>query len=530
MLTLKALPTWGSAIALLGWGASGAAAFGLKHAAVNARLAEDRAAALPDSASPPRESVQLPQFSAVSDGPAEQRSALPQYRQAMDNAHDLQYFAKLQLGPQELNVVLDTGSVEFVVLSDKCEYWCGPEGRLFHINQSSSYVHGNLNLILSYGSGELLGMEAYDNVRIGHWMVANTAFWEVRDASMPLLFQADWSAIIGLGPMKPNTKVMELHGMHNKQSFAVLPKKLGIDRFGICLGKEPGSQGYITWNDQSPALIPGDFVKLRVIDTGYWMLKLTDVYVGDRYLACNRGCGVVADSGTSLLSLPVEQYNNFKAIIAGMHADCSHLSVLPDLHFKLDGHPFSLPADAYVGNVYGSKMKALEGKHAAPQLKSRQLSFGEDGEHEATSKEQAKCEPAIMHISMESSVGPVWILGMPFFRKYYSVFVQRSEESGPALHVATATNDCGTASSSQQGLLGPTANRSQREREVDSASSNLLHGHRAREVDMSKVQVPAWARRAHKLGRLEETEDMSRTIGSPEEILPQWNKQKGMAT
>jgi hypothetical protein len=331
--------------------------------------------------------------------------------------------------------------------------------------------------------------------------------------------------------MPPKTTVMERRSLNKNYSYAVLPKKFGINRFGICLGKEPGSVGYITWNDQTPEMIPGDFVKLSVIDSGYWMLKLHDVYLGDKYIACQRGCGVVADSGTSLLSMPVASYNTLKEKIGELHPDCNRMNSLPDLHFTLDGQRFSLPPDAYVGNVYGSSIKAMgEGRSSEiPQMKSR-MALGE-GNREAPTKDQMSCEPALMHITMDSSLGPVWILGMPFFRKYYSVFVQPQREKGlgPSFYVATATNDCNTANSAslQSGLLGGSSNA--REREHEMVNGSWAHGHMAREVDMSKVQMPAWVHRASKLGRLEEV--LYRVVGTPEEVGQTWKHHKeAMAT
>jgi len=505
----------GSALALLGWGASSAAAFGFNRG-------HPADAMLAGPATP---------ASRRNRGPLTDPSV--HYRQAMVNSHDLQYFAKLKMGTQEVDAVLDSGSVEFVVVSDRCEYWCGPEARLFHATKSASYVAGSLNLILSYGSGELLGVEAYDNVSVGPWFMEETAFWQVYDASMPLLIQSEWAAIIGLGPMPPQTQVMERGSRNKKHAYAVLPKKFGIDRFGICLGKEPGSVGYITWNDQTPEMIPGDFVKLSVMDSGYWMLKLHDVYLGDKYIACQRGCGVVADSGTSLLSMPVASYNTLKEKIGELHPDCNRMNALPDLHFTLDGQRFSLPPDAYVGNVYGSSIKAMgEGRSSEiPQMKSR-MALGE-GNREAPTKDQMSCEPAIMHIAMDSSFGPVWILGMPFFRKYYSVFVQPQREKGlgPSFYVATATNDCNTANgaSLQSGLLGGSSNA--REREHELMNGSWAHGHIAREVDMSKVQMPAWVHRASKLGRLEEVLKQPRVVGTPEEVGQAWkHHRETMAT
>ncbi|CAK0882644.1 unnamed protein product [Prorocentrum cordatum] len=231
--------------------------------------------------------------------------------------------------------------------------------------------------------------------------------------------------------------------------------------------------------------------------------------------------------------MPVSSYNTLREKIGELHPDCNRMNSLPDLHFELDGQRFSLPPDAYVGNVYGSSMKAMgEGRSAEiPKMKSR-MALGE-GNREAPTRDQMSCEPALMHITMDSTLGPVWILGMPFFRKYYSVFRQPNREKnlGPSFYVAAATSDCNTANSAsmESGLLGGSGNA--REREHELVNGSWAHGHRAREVDMSKVQVPSWVHRASKLGRLEEVVRQPRVIGTPEEVGQAWHHHReDMAT
>merc|ERR1719335_342462 len=48
------------------------------------------------------------------------------------------------------------------------------------------------------------------------------------------------------------------------------------------------------------------------------------------------------------------------------------------------------------------------------------------------------CIPAFMQIDMTSQMGPVWILGMPFFRYYHTSFDRTNKQ----MHFATAGNDC----------------------------------------------------------------------------------------
>lgn len=405
------------------------------------------------------------------------KSAKPvTFRQAMDNFNDLQYYGNITVGMQELHAVLDTGSIEFVVISDKCRGWCGTKN-LYHAEGSDTYKNGSTSLVLSYGSGQLTATEAYDSVSVGPIHVKTAPFWEVIDANMPLLVESDFQAIVGLGPIPTDATTLAPRRRTNDNSSAVLLKKFRIDRFGVCLGREPGSAGWFTWNDDSIKNPTFHFNKLEISDTGYWMAKLEDVRLGTQSVACEFGCGAVVDSGTSLLAMPETAYNDMARLVERLNADCQDLAQLPDLRFKLNGVQHSLPADSYMGHVYGETANSV----------SRHFKRSK-GTHKRGKVNATACEVALMHIEMDSSLGEVWILGSPFFRKYYSVFVQGSREKKPALYTALATPECKPAKlrdSLDSLLLSPVQTR-------------------PRNIDASSLRMPPWLHRASSLGRIEE--------------------------
>jgi len=228
------------------------------------------------------------------------------YRQEMTNYMDLQYYGLLTIGGQLLKGVFDTGSIELVVLSEKCREWCGGNKTLYESGRSRTYLTGGMSLSLAYGSGNLRAKEAYESVTVGPLGVLLTPFWEVYDANMPLLFNSSFAAIVGLGPIPENALVMEPDSAMNEQAFAVLLKKLGVRSFSVCLGQEPWSSGFLTWNDDVAKRRGGMFVRIQIADTGYWMLELSGVRLGETPIACfDKTCGAVVDSGTSLLALPI---------------------------------------------------------------------------------------------------------------------------------------------------------------------------------------------------------------------------------
>lgn len=394
------------------------------------------------------------------------------FRQALDNDQDLQYFGNMTVGGQLVKGIFDTGSIEFAVLSKACDVqYCGSTKPLYDSKSSNGYKHGPLELQLSYGSGSLFAHEAYDTVLIGDMQASIAPFWEVVDADMVLLIESSFNAIVGLGPIPSNVEVLSPNHRElgdKEHLFAVLQKRMMIEKFSVCLGREPGSYGYLTWNDNAAERMPKLFSKLHVPDSGYWMAKIKDVKLGN-FRACRRGCGAVVDSGTSLLAAPAEDMGRLSELINSMVGDCGSLEKLPDLTFTLDGQKYSLPPDSYVGEVFNE----------APEELAKNFKLARSSLIGAAPAAKKKCEASLMEIGMSSDLGPVWILGVPFFRKYYTIFEQATPASPPAIYTALASDRCLPHDPRESEMIG-----------------GYRQGTTVRKIDASRLRVGHWIHRA----------------------------------
>merc|ERR1719161_1767079 len=156
---------------------------------------------------------------------------------------------------------------------------------------------------------------------------------------------------------------------------------------------------------------------------------MTDVRFGKNIpgAACGGStpCVAIIDSGTSLIAAPGIALMQLSDMVGPINEDCSNLKDLPTLHFNLgDGQQFTLPPAAYVMRINGA---VLEAQTAWDLLffkpKIRKVNM---------------CMPAFMQLDMMSQFGPVWILGMPFFRYYHSSFDRKNKQ----MHFATAGPHC----------------------------------------------------------------------------------------
>jgi hypothetical protein len=439
-----------------------------------------------------------------------EHSSIESHRQSMINFGEAQYVAYMTVGGQLISGILDTGSFELVVFSSACTT-CG-EAAVYNPFRSSSYGAKGLTTTLAYNSGDAYAEEAFDTVSIGPFSGTNMSFWEITRASMPVLYNAAFQSIIGIGPpetaasdiwtalQKTAGNISNLTGAHKhvpselltqvseqldvavelSNGMPPLLKKFNVNMFSICIGAKPGSDGYIIWNDLSAERNPSLFTQVPVVGAHTWSIQLNDVRLSGNLntsepdkvltqpLGCETGCSAILDSGTSLLMVPSSIITKLQDMMRTLDSDCSDLHKLPDLVFDIGGSTFSLPPDAYVGEAIGS----------VPTYIESYVSHG--GDQHQPYRARTQCQLLLIESTAHTSYGPLWIMGLPFFRKYYTTFRVGSSRRDRALFVAPASQDCTPASN----VVALSSFRN---------SEAPLH---LRQVDMSMIHVPEVARKA----------------------------------
>ncbi|CAE7744339.1 Ctsd [Symbiodinium pilosum] len=236
---------------------------------------------------------------------------------------------------------------------------------------------------------------------------------------IPILDTAKFAAIVGIGPK---------FGYNSAQKTLLM--NYHVDEFSICLNKESGRNGYLTWGpDADDGMDPADVATARVLGKHHWATNLTHVsFTKDgnstKSSVCQNGCAAIVDSGTSLIAAPASALMELGRQIGKIEEDCSNLHELPNLKLNLDGHDLELPPQAYVMRVVGASVEAdsiWDLLFFKPKI-----------------RKVDSCMPAFMEMDMNTQLGPVWILGMPFFRYYHTTFNRERQ----VMRFAKAGEDC----------------------------------------------------------------------------------------
>lgn len=306
----------------------------------------------------------------------------------VSNFMNAQYFSEITIGtpPQTFKVVLDTGSSNLWVPSQKCGSIACYLHQKYDSSSSSSYKKNGTTFEIHYGSGSLSGFVSQDTVTIGDLTIKKQDFAEATSEPGLAFAFGRFDGILGLGfdTISVNRIIPPFYQMINQ-------KLLDEPVFAFYLGDE---------NDESEAIFGGvdedhfegkiTYIPLR--RKGYWEVDFESITYGDE-TAELENTGVILDTGTSLNVLPsalADLLNKEMGAKRGYNGqytiDCDKKGDLPDVTFNLAGYNYTLGPDEYILELQGSCISTFNG------------------------------------MDFPAPTGPLAILGDAFLRRYYSVY------------------------------------------------------------------------------------------------------------
>lgn len=263
------------------------------------------------------------------------------------NFQDVLFLGNVTIGtPAQgpFSLVFDTGSSNLWVPSVACNNAGGCSGKpAYNHSQSSTYVSNGESFSIQYGTGSCSGVLSEDSVSFAGIDVTKAVFGEA--TQMAAFFgQSPVGGILGLAFEK-----IAADGVTPITDVAVKEGLIPQNMFQFYLDSTPGSTYAAAvfggWEQKYQTGSP-TWVNLRA-DT-YFQIDIDSVYEGDKDMdLCVFGCIGIVDSGTSILVVPGSHWAHFSKTFA-VNQDCSNLSSMPDMGFKLGGKIYKLTPQQYV--------------------------------------------------------------------------------------------------------------------------------------------------------------------------------------
>lgn len=303
------------------------------------------------------------------------------------------YFAQVTVGtpPQKFVVVYDTGSGNLLIPGKDCNSPACQKHERFDIKSSTSNRHINCDgseldtrgpdqVTITFGTGEVTGSCYEDNVCVGTSCSTASFISATEESSNPFEYFG-FDGVLGLA----------LPSMAQTPNFSLmsrLEQKKGLKKpmFAVFLSDSNSEVSEISFGSFKPEHMSGELFWVDVDTTsGYWEVKIDDIALDGKPKGICEDCRVAVDTGTSELAGPTEVITKLTSLLDVSH-DCTSFDKLPKLGFIVSGHVMNLEPKDYV------------------------------------SKEDGTCELSLMSLDVPPPRGPLFVFGIPFLQKYYSVY------------------------------------------------------------------------------------------------------------
>lgn len=361
---------------------------------------------------------------------AERDASLHRMRARSQMLHALQYYGEVSIGspPQSFTVIFDTGSGHLLVPSATCEDPACEKHKRYHAGNSSGSIpigweddplkraddpSDRDTKVLNFAAGNAVGQFTRDRVCLGDSssFCAMADFIEMSEESDDPFKDAEWDGVFGLGQGVSDAAEFNIMGVLATDSAPKMRKPI----FAVYLGRDIQDEAEITFGDWREERMLSPFTWVNVSVEGYWQFEFNDFLIDGKPVSfCqnfeNKRCQAVLDTGSSLMMGPQDITDKLLKLLHfdnGTNANCTESSPFPKFGFSIGGKAFEMQKDDYMD-------------------RSPDPTLPEGIEN---------CWAHLMPIG-DTGRGPIFVLGMPFLRTFYTAYDVSLKRIGiaPARH------------------------------------------------------------------------------------------------
>mmetsp|Transcript_106946 Transcript_106946/g.312752 ORF Transcript_106946/g.312752 Transcript_106946/m.312752 type:complete len:430 (-) Transcript_106946:73-1362(-) len=320
--------------------------------------------------------------------------------------HKMAYYGDIGVGTpaQVFSVVFDTGSGNLIVPGSSCTSSACQVHDRFNERHSSSTRFINCDgseaasaadadeITITFGTGHITGRCLQDRICVGSACSVGDFIASTEESSQPFASFA-FDGVLGLA----------LPSMAQSNTFSMMSRLTSKDAlrkplFSVFLSDSDREASEITFGDVKQDHMASDLFWVPVTGTtGYWEVHIEDITLNEKRLNLCKDCRVAVDTGTSQLAGPTDLISQLSQAL-NVKADCSNYNNLPKLGFIIGGRILSLDPRDYVDNV-GDRY----------------------------------CDVSLMNLDVPPPKGPLFVFGIPFLQKYYSVYDHANNKVGFAV-------------------------------------------------------------------------------------------------
>jgi len=319
--------------------------------------------------------------------------------------HKTAYFGTLHVGTpkQKFSVVFDTGSGNLLVPGKDCMSTACLQHDRFDEASSSTMKEVNCDgspmrskesvdeVTIKFGTGEITGRCLEDEICVGS-ICSRGSFVAASDETAHPFAAFAFDGVLGLA----------LPGMAQGASFSLLERlsssgALKAPIFSVFLSDSDNEGSEIVFGETRKERMATDLFWVPVSrPTGYWQVQIEDVTLNNKKQGICASCQVAVDTGTSELAGPSSVISQLEESL-NVAADCSNFAKLPKLGFVVNGKILNLEPKDYIDKADGD------------------------------------CKVSLMRLDVPPPNGPLFVFGIPFLQKFYTVYDRNTKQVGFAV-------------------------------------------------------------------------------------------------
>jgi len=313
------------------------------------------------------------------------------------------FYGEVSVGtpPQRFVVVYDTGSGNLIVPSSGCRSAACLVHARFNKTASSTvqttpcgFLHGIAKPAteITFGTGYIHGECLKDKICIGELCTGANLIAATEESKNPFSFFR-FDGVMGLA-----CSSLSLKGDFNIMRQLSGGRSLEQPIFSVFLSEQDDETSEVTFGGVVKEHMASELFWVPVIgESGYWEVKSEDITLNGHRLGICQDCRIAVDTGTSMLAGPSTIMSLLRNTLK-VSEYCLNFESLPKLGFIVGGRIMNLnPSDYVSRSPYGF------------------------------------CKVTFMDLDVPPPKGPLFIFGIPFLEKYYTVYDETNKRVGFAV-------------------------------------------------------------------------------------------------
>lgn len=318
--------------------------------------------------------------------------------------HKMAYFGEISVGTpaQKFSVVYDTGSGNLLIPGESCtdpackshaQFQSDKSSTMKETNCDGSEVHGRSTdeITITFGTGHMTGKCMSDNICMGNLCAVGQFVSSTEESSSPFS-SFSFDGVLGLA----------LDSMAQSPDFSLVSRMvrnnlLAEPVFSVFLSDANTETSEITFGQVKHEHMASELFWVPVFRaSGYWEVQIEDITLDEQRQKVCQDCHVAVDTGTSQLAGPSDIIDQLESLLS-VNQDCSNYHDLKKLGFIIGSHILYLDPKDYVDKAGSS------------------------------------CHVSLMSLDVPPPKGPLFVFGIPFLQKFFTVYDHANGRVGFAI-------------------------------------------------------------------------------------------------